>query len=646
MVATGAYRRYAPPLWDSASRHFLPDAERRLIVFSDQRCELPGAEWVRHPHAPWPQPTLHRYQAYLRARRRFADCDHVFCIDADMLFVDRVGEEVLGELVATTHPGFFASTRAELPYERRTESRAFVAPHEGGRYFAGAFVGGRRERFLTLARAVAAMVDADEAAGLVAAWHDESYLNRYLASFPPTLALSPAYCAPQSWSLPFTPRLLALDKDHASERRSIAASDGGPGGGRRAAQPGAPPARRAAARGRAGSTPPLRIAAVTVTRRPHLLSRVLATLEAQRRRPDAWLVFVHQDGDGVDAFFNLEERAREAGIATTFARRSRDLSRGRVRNEAMLRAEPFGIAAVIEDDDLYGPEYLAVLAQSVSAHAEGDLFGIEEHEVACVRWAPALDGDNLPDRRRADGSRVMHGDRASRCCPATLAVRCRSWLRLGLRYDETTGGEEEPLWRAAEAGELVLVRRPATDFYAVRHLHEETLGGPHAPAGGPVFDSSLGSPAAELRLDVVDPAAAVASGGLSIAVRQVSVGASRGILPSLLVEDATLPPGVLQIRGPGGHVLQVIHLLPDVPPRRRAGLEVVPVDGGFVVYDPSHDRVHFLNGTASLLLELCTGDSTVAQLAELLADAFAAEITAETVREAVRRLAEEGLLEP
>ena len=41
-----------------------------------------------------------------------------------------------------------------------------------------------------------------------------------------------------------------------------------------------------------------------------------------------------------------------------------------------------------------------------------------------------------------------------------------------------------------------------------------------------------------------------------------------------------------------------------------------------------------------------TGDSTVAQLAELLADAFAAEITAETVREAVRRLAEEGLLEP
>ena len=57
-------------------------------------------------------------------------------------------------------------------------------------------------------------------------------------------------------------------------------------------------------------------------------------------------------------------------------------------------------------------------------------------------------------------------------------------------------------------------------------------------------------------------------------------------------------------------------------PRRAEGLEISVLDDGLVVYQPSHDRVHYLNPTAGLVLELCNGESDVAALAGLVADAY------------------------
>ena len=45
-------------------------------------------------------------------------------------------------------------------------------------------------------------------------WHHESHLNRYFIDNPPTIMLSPEYCYPENWDIPFKKRLLALDKNH------------------------------------------------------------------------------------------------------------------------------------------------------------------------------------------------------------------------------------------------------------------------------------------------------------------------------------------------------------------------------------------------------------------------------------------------
>jgi len=79
-------------------------------------------------------------------------------------------------------------------------------------------------------------------------------------------------------------------------------------------------------------------------------------------------------------------------------------------------------------------------------------------------------------------------------------------------------------------------------------------------------------------------------------------------------------------------------------PCKSDGLETDEVEDGFVVYQPDRSRVHYLNPTANLILELCDGELTAAEIAGLLAQAFdLAEPPTEEVEEALATLAAEGL---
>jgi Coenzyme PQQ synthesis protein D (PqqD) len=55
---------------------------------------------------------------------------------------------------------------------------------------------------------------------------------------------------------------------------------------------------------------------------------------------------------------------------------------------------------------------------------------------------------------------------------------------------------------------------------------------------------------------------------------------------------------------------------------RSDGIEISPVQDGYVVYDTGRDRVHHLNPTAALVLELCTGSNTAADIGAALRAVF------------------------
>ena len=47
-------------------------------------------------------------------------------------------------------------------------------------------------------------------------------------------------------------------------------------------------------------------------------------------------------------------------------------------------------------------------------------------------------------------------------------------------------------------------------------------------------------------------------------------------------------------------------------PKMASDLEINEVSDGYIVYQPDRDRVHYLNQTATLVLELCNGHNAEA----------------------------------
>lgn len=217
VVATGKYIDFVEPLISSADRYFCPAHDITYFIFTDG--EVPKRNDVvkidQH-RLGWPYDTLMRCGMYATHKNAFMEMDYLFACDSDMKFVDFVRDEILSDRVATQHPGFVGKRGT---YETSSYSTACIHPYEAKHYFAGGFHGGSRDEFIKLATTMLNNITIDLENNLVAIWHDESHLNRYFIDNPPTKILSPSYCYPESWQLPYQKRLLALDKNHTEIRQ-------------------------------------------------------------------------------------------------------------------------------------------------------------------------------------------------------------------------------------------------------------------------------------------------------------------------------------------------------------------------------------------------------------------------------------------
>jgi hypothetical protein len=78
---------------------------------------------------------------------------------------------------------------------------------------------------------------------------------------------------------------------------------------------------------------------------------------------------------------------------------------------------------------------------------------------------------------------------------------------------------------------------------------------------------------------------------------------------------------------------------------RSPALEVNEVTDGFLVYQRDRDRVHFLNATATFVLESCDGTLKAADLPPLVAAAFDLDVPpVDDVAACLATLLREGLV--
>lgn len=219
---------------DTAKQYFLPGHDVDYFLWSDMEAVDYATVFPCEP-IEWPMPTLMRYHLMLQQEEKLKEYDYVFYVDCDMLFVNVVGDEILGERLTGVQQPMYALRREYWPpYEPNFKSAAYIKRpgkiiNENGRprfmplYFAGGFQGGRTEAWIAAMKVMKKNIDDDFAKNYVAQWNDESHFNKYMFEHPDDrdVILTPSYTYPDSllkeyfiplWGQDYQPKLVTLTK--------------------------------------------------------------------------------------------------------------------------------------------------------------------------------------------------------------------------------------------------------------------------------------------------------------------------------------------------------------------------------------------------------------------------------------------------
>ena len=205
-IATGRYIVFFDEYYKSMEKNFLPEDNKTYFVWTDSDRQFPqNVIKIPTENLGWPKATLYRYKLFQNAWDKLKDFDYMYYLNANMLAVRPIRHEIIPSeeqgITATLHPGYYKSV-GNLPYDRNPKSTAYI-PHTSPqheaqeKYFMGGFNGGTTKGFKHLIDTIADNTNIDEQNGVIAKWHDESHLNRYLYDKNP-LILPPMYGYPET----------------------------------------------------------------------------------------------------------------------------------------------------------------------------------------------------------------------------------------------------------------------------------------------------------------------------------------------------------------------------------------------------------------------------------------------------------------
>ncbi|XP_040263459.1 histo-blood group ABO system transferase 2-like isoform X2 [Bufo bufo] len=226
------YIQFLLPFLESAERYFMVGHKVTYYIFTDKVNEVVKPKLVNGrilqihlvvADQRWQDVSMRRMEILTVFTKEHMpkEIDYLVCADVDMVFNDHVGVEILGDLVATLHPGNFLSEPNAFPYERGPISAAYIPYGLGDFYYMAALYGGKVEEIYKLSVSCQKGIMKDKEKNIEAAWQEESHLNWYLVYNKPTKILSPEYLWDTNLAngeLIKKKRFLAVHKNHQEVR--------------------------------------------------------------------------------------------------------------------------------------------------------------------------------------------------------------------------------------------------------------------------------------------------------------------------------------------------------------------------------------------------------------------------------------------
>jgi hypothetical protein len=219
LIATNRYLYFLKEIVHSIDQYFFTESEISVIIHTNLEIpedigDYPRLKLIKNTitHEPWPFTTLRRFDYFLRAKDLLDGNDYCFYIDVDSIFIRDINEHLLPSsgIIGTIHPGLYFGNGTP---DRNPESKAFIPTGSNNRYFCGGFFGGSFEAFIKMSETIKSNIEDDLSRGVMAIWHDESHLNRYLYDNPPGLTLEHPFAIAEGAGLAKeSTRIVFIDK--------------------------------------------------------------------------------------------------------------------------------------------------------------------------------------------------------------------------------------------------------------------------------------------------------------------------------------------------------------------------------------------------------------------------------------------------
>lgn len=223
-LCTGPYVLFWEDFFITFEKNFLPNTEKHYYVFTDAE-SVYGKDRCDRIHTyklnklPWPLVTLFRFDTFLSVKEDVADCDYLMFSNANVVCENVVTEEEFlpdinkgQELAFTAHPGYYREKKYHVPYDRNKKCLAYIPYNLGGTYVIGAMFCGTKDAFLRMSEVLKYRIEEDLKKNVIARWHDESHINRFIADKDDYKLLSPAYCYPVGFDLPVERKICGVSK--------------------------------------------------------------------------------------------------------------------------------------------------------------------------------------------------------------------------------------------------------------------------------------------------------------------------------------------------------------------------------------------------------------------------------------------------
>ncbi|MDH8702283.1 hypothetical protein M2138_001643 [Dysgonomonadaceae bacterium PH5-43] len=224
-IATGKYSIFWKDFYLTAKKYLFPNVKKKFFVFTDlEDLYADDADVIKIdiPHREWPYSTLLRFEMFLENEKLLKDCDYLLFYNANTIFTEVIEpNEILPNeddnyLVALSNNDILETDPNKFAYDRNPQSTAYIPYGAGTRYYRGGFNGGRIAEFMELAKTCKCNIDKDEENGVMALWHDESHLNKYLLNRKIKIVGS-EYGKAEEWDIPKNAKVIFVDKNRVLE---------------------------------------------------------------------------------------------------------------------------------------------------------------------------------------------------------------------------------------------------------------------------------------------------------------------------------------------------------------------------------------------------------------------------------------------